>query len=255
MRPFVLLGCCAVGFGLTGCVSKTTSVSNLPNEDGQFKSETVTTPPPEVATTIKESEPFRVLAAWRNTVQFGADTTRGGAPFPCLSCRVYVFGKDQTYPLNADGGYFFVQLYDATPKENKADEGKRLEMWNFDSTKVPLMRKRDVFGEGYWLILPWSTYNPDIKKVSLTVEYRYQSDLPALPSSLPANAIEGPFAVDPGVVKGKEIRKLIASPEEITIDHSAILNKMRERVGGSAKPESTLPEPKSLPTLVMPAKP
>ncbi len=255
MRRFLLLGSCALGLGLTGCVSKTTSQSNLPNEDNTFKGETVVTPPPEVATTTRQSEPFRVLAAWQNMVQFGADTTKGGAPFPCLTCRVYVFGKDQTHPLNADGGYLFVQLYDATPKENKADENKRLEMWNLDSTKIPLMRKRDVFGEGYSLILPWSTYSPDIKKVSLTVEYRYQSDLPAQASSMPAPATEGPFVFDPGFVKGKDIRKIVTTPEVISIDHTAILNKMRERVSATAKPDATLPTPKGLPSLELPAKP
>lgn len=257
-RWFAFLGVSIVGLGMTGCVSKVTHTTNLPVPDekgGYRRSEIVADPPPEVSPTIRQIEPARIAAAWSNVVQIGADTTKGGAPFPCLSCRVYIFGKDQTYPLNADGGHFIVRLYDATPKENPADENKLLELWNIDSTKLPVLKKKDLFGEGYSLILPWSTYSPDVRKISVTVEYRYQSDLPALPTSVPASFVEPPFSPDPSFDKAKDVRKLVSVPEVLTVDHSVVLSKVRERTQTPTKPDATLPEPKSLPPLITPGKP
>ncbi|HKB01348.1 MAG TPA: hypothetical protein VKD90_03970 [Gemmataceae bacterium] len=156
-------------------------------------------------TPAKPGEPSRLTTAWNNKVIYAPDPTHGGDPVPGLLARLYVFGPDEAIPLDSDGE-LIVGIWDLAPKA----EGRApalMELWHIDRETAQRFRKTDFMGMGYTLFLPWSKYHVDLKQVNVVARF---------------NAAGG--------------RSLVSSPETLTIDHSATLQRAAEKLG-TARPD------------------
>jgi len=109
--------------------------------------------------------PCQMVTRWEKCVATAPDPTKGGRPTPGLVGRVYLFGQDLATPVEGDGA-ISVELRVPTP------QGLRhIETWNIDPATVARYQRKDAFGPGYSLFLPWATYRPEIAQVSLRVCY------------------------------------------------------------------------------------
>ncbi|HKB03197.1 MAG TPA: hypothetical protein VKD90_13305 [Gemmataceae bacterium] len=178
--------------------------------------------------TAKIGEANRLTAAWNNKIIYAPDPTRGGEPVPGLMGRLYLFGPDEKHPLPTEGE-LIVGVWDNTPKVN-GGEPALLELWHIDAQTAKKFQRHDLIGDGYTIFLPWSKYHVDLKQVSVRARFN-----------------------------GADGRCLVASPETLTIDHSATLQRAAEKLGLEStipgKP-STTPAPQSLPpSLTIPLAP
>jgi hypothetical protein len=85
---------------------------------------------------------------------------------PGIVGRVYLFGKDIAFPLQADGS-LYVEL-----AEIDNGQPKVLEQWSIDALTMAKLQRKDAIGAGYSLFLPWGTYRPDISHVQLRVAFQ-----------------------------------------------------------------------------------
>jgi len=108
----------------------------------------------------------QIVCAWENAVRFVPDPARQGAPNPGLAGRLYLFDQDLANLLEGDGSAS-VYLFDETdgPPVMK-------EVWKFNTQELKRLSRKDGYGNGYTLFLPWATYRPEISKVRLRVEYQ-----------------------------------------------------------------------------------
>jgi hypothetical protein len=160
----------------------------------------------------RPGEAARLTTAWNNKVIYAPDPTHGGDPVPGLLARIYVFGPDEAVPLDPDGE-LVVGVWDLAPKA----EGRPpalMELWHIDRETAKKFRRPDFMGQGYTLFLPWSKYNVDVKQVNVVARY---------------NAADG--------------RCVVSSPETLSIDHSATLQRAAEKVGTN-RPDLGLELPK-----------
>jgi hypothetical protein len=159
----------------------------------------------------KPGQAARLTAAWNNKVIYAPDPTHGGDPVPGLLARLYVFGLIEEgnpasgVPLEPDGE-LLVGLWDLAPKE-AGKPPELLELWHIDRETAKKFRRPDFMGSGYTLFLPWSKYNVDLKRVNVVARYN-----------------------------GADGRCLVSTPETLTIDHSATLQRAAEKLG-VARPE------------------
>jgi hypothetical protein len=99
-------------------------------------------------------------------VRFVPDPARQGAPNAGIAGRMYLFDQDLANLLEGDGSVA-VYLYEETQ-----GAPVMLEAWGFKAEEVKQLMRKDRYGPGYTLFLPWGTYRPDVSKVRLRVEYR-----------------------------------------------------------------------------------
>ena len=111
----------------------------------------------------------QIAATWNHQVVFAPDPTHNGAPTPGLAGRLYLFGKEISYPLVEEGS-LIVDLYDET---KPAAEGQPLplEEWRLDPATLKRLAKKDMIGYGYTLFLPWGTYKPEINQIHLKIRF------------------------------------------------------------------------------------
>lgn len=109
----------------------------------------------------------RLVTAWKNQVVYAPDTTRGGAVFPGLLARVYLFGPDVSTPYIGDGS-MSIALYDAS---GQVDQPRLTDIVNFDAVSLKQMAKIDFVGQGYTIFFPWFKYRPEVTHVFINVEY------------------------------------------------------------------------------------
>ena len=141
----------------------------------------------------------RLTAAWNNKVIYAPDPTHGGDPVPGLMARLWLFGPDTKDPLTVDGE-FFIGAWDMSPKPT-GGQPVLLEVWHIDPEAARKFRRQDFVGEGYTLFLPWSKYHVDLKQVNVIARFN-----------------------------GADGRSLVSSPETLTLDHSATLQRAAERL-------------------------
>src|SRR5262245_15908433 len=115
---------------------------------------------------VKKDGPCRVVVRWLNEVRFAPDTTKGGQLTPGIVGRVYLFGQDVGVPLEGDGA-LHVELADASQTPPK-----QLEQWDMDATTVRQLLRKDPFGQGYSIFLPWATFRPDLTRVEMKLAYQ-----------------------------------------------------------------------------------
>lgn len=116
--------------------------------------------------------PCQIVCTWQNSVAFVPDPTRGGNPGPGIAGRLYLFGPEVDFPMEAEGT-LTVDLADETNGPPVL-----LERWIIDPETLCRLRKKDMIGCGYTLFLPWSKYRPDITKVRLRSSFQG----PAMPA-------------------------------------------------------------------------
>jgi hypothetical protein len=156
-RRRFLLGLFAASSAMTGCLST-----------GKLKSITPslpTMPTLSSSKTVEESPVKQVVTTWNNKVVYAPDPTRGGSPTSGLMGRLYLFGADGGTPLMADGK-IVVDLFDLSE-----ETPRMLEQWNIDNETLGKLKKDDVFGMGYSIFLPWSTYKSNIQAINLILKY------------------------------------------------------------------------------------
>lgn len=128
------------------------------------------------ASVIPHGEVKQVMALWADGLVVQADPFRNGIRTPGFSARVHLFGKDLGEPLAADGT-LMVQLYDTTHPTSGMQPP--LEVWNIDEANLEQLGKKAGLGWGYNLWVPWTTYRPEIHRVSLVVKYQPHRGIPA----------------------------------------------------------------------------
>jgi hypothetical protein len=161
-------------------------------------------------TPAKPGQAARLTAAWNNKVIYAPDPTHGGEPVPGLMGKLWLFGPEIGAPLTPDGE-IFVGAWDNGPT---LDGGQPvlLEVWHIDAETAKRIRRKEFFGGGYELFLPWTRYTVDLKRVNVVARF---------------NAADG--------------RSLVSTPETLTIDHSATLERAAERLAGMNPNGSTPP--------------
>jgi hypothetical protein len=137
-------------------------------------------------------QPAQAVAAWNNKVVYAPDPLRGGAAVPYLMGRLYLFGPEVGAPLVGDGS-LVVDLYDLTPR-GPGSEPVMLQEQRYDPETLKRFVKEDLFGMGYTVYIPWTTYRPDITQVNLILRYD-----PAKGQSLLHQS--GPLTVDHAATK------------------------------------------------------
>ncbi|HEX3147069.1 MAG TPA: hypothetical protein VHR66_03245 [Gemmataceae bacterium] len=153
-------------------------------------------------TPAKSGEPARIAVAWNNKVIYAPDPTHGGDLVPGLLGKMWVFGPEEGVPLVIDGE-LIVGVWDLGPKA-KGGQPALQEVWHIDNEAAKKFRKKDFMGgEAYTVFLPWSQYNVDIKQVNVIARF---------------NAAGG--------------RSLVSTPETLTIDHSATLQRAQDKLNG-----------------------
>lgn len=152
-----------------------------------------------------KGEVAQVVPLWADGLVVHPDPMRNGLPTPGFAGRVYLFGQDMAEPLAADG-MVSVHLYEG-------DTSKPKEVWNIPVAELQKVLKKDGLGWGYNLWLPWYTYRPEARKVTLVVQHRSKEgkDVWSGAAALAVNTGEGPSEVS--VTKGQartadELRKL-----------------------------------------------
>ncbi len=108
----------------------------------------------------------QVAASWHNDVEMSPDPTHGGSPVPVLAGRLYLFGPQIGFPLDGDG-QVVVEAYQETPGVAPVP----LERWQIGPDVLKQLQRKDIVGWGYTLLLPWSSYRPEITQLRMKVEY------------------------------------------------------------------------------------
>lgn len=158
-------------------------------------------------TPAKPTELARVTAAWNNKIIFAPDPTHGGELMPGIMGRLYLFGPDEAVPL-ATEGELVVGVWDNSPKTT-GGQPKLLELWYIDRDTMKKLMKKDFMGNGYTVFLPFSKYHVDLKQINVLARF---------------NSVDG--------------RSMMASPEILTLDHSAALQRAADKLG--VRPEKDL---------------
>jgi hypothetical protein len=144
-------------------------------------------------------------ATWQNFVLFGPDTVHEGKTIAGLAGRLYLFSSSDS--LTTAAGKVEVRLYPDPP--DPANPEAPLEVWRIDAETLKSRLQRDMMGWGYSLVLPWSTYRPELTHVRLTV--RFDSTKGGMPLYAPETHLtlhgEGPPPISstttiPGVGRG-----------------------------------------------------
>jgi hypothetical protein len=110
------------------------------------------------------------VVTWKPQAIQGVDTVHDGRVAVGLAGRAWLLGPDGGTPLVGDGN-LTVELYVDPPAPGAAPQ--LLETWTLDHDSLhKKCLKRDMVGWGYNLVLPWSTYRPEITHVLMRVCYR-----------------------------------------------------------------------------------
>ena len=149
----------------------------------------------------KPGEAARLTAAWNNKVMYAPDPTHGGDPVPGLLVRLWIFGPDTKDALTVPGE-LIIGLWDNTPKAAGAQPVLQ-EVWHIDTETVEKFRRKDIIGDGFTLFLPWSKYHVDLKQVNVVARFN-----------------------------GTDGRNLVSTPERLTIDHAATLQRAQDKLNG-----------------------
>jgi hypothetical protein len=112
----------------------------------------------------------QVVAFWGNQLMPGVDPVHNGAPLYGIAGRVYLFGPGLGENLVADGK-IVVEMYGMVPEQPQGPPAL-LESWEVKKDILNgVCLRRDGFGAGYTLNLPWEHYRPDVTHLDIRVRY------------------------------------------------------------------------------------
>ncbi len=115
-------------------------------------------------------EVSQVMALWTDGVSVLPDQACDGVPTPHIGGRVYLFGPEPDCQLLRCDGQLLVCLYAEAPPG--AGVSPNPEVWVITSEALQPHLKKDGVGWGYNLWLPWRTFQPGVRRVTMTVQYR-----------------------------------------------------------------------------------
>jgi hypothetical protein len=105
----------------------------------------------------------RVAAFWDPRLRWGTPTDGSNRHIPGIRGRLYVISEAESDLGFQDGASVVVDLYRG---EN------RLETWEIGAPLLKQARRKDGFGSGYDLTLPWTSFSPEGGQVRLKVRYK-----------------------------------------------------------------------------------
>ena len=152
----MLLGMIAGALLLTpnlGCQSLTsTSFSSLWEESGPV------------------GKPTEIGAIWQDGVDVQLDAQHGGMPIAGFAGRIFFMQSNKGQPAQTVliNSPLQIMLFDDKPVQGPPVP---LETWTIKPEHLQLLVKKDMTGWGYSVWLPWNTYNPSIRSVTMTVQY------------------------------------------------------------------------------------
>lgn len=114
---------------------------------------------------VQNAGQARLVTTWSNRVVETPDPTKAGVPVTGLAGRVYLFAPGCEVPTGMGDGTLLVRVYDHTAAKGQPIQPKLLEQWTIDPVNLARLEKKDIFGVGYTVFLPWATYRPDIARV------------------------------------------------------------------------------------------
>lgn len=149
LRGLMVIGILAISLGCQGL--NTTEFTALWNDKAPGK-------------------PNEIGAIWQEGVDIQLDPNHGGMPVPGFAGRVFFMqtnaGKG---PAVLVDGTLLIQLFEDKPYQGMPTP---LETWTILPEHLPMLVKKDLTGWGYSLWLPWHTFNPNIRRVKMTVQYQ-----------------------------------------------------------------------------------
>lgn len=111
----------------------------------------------------------RAAATFSPKVILAPDPTRGGAEVIGLLGRLFILDKEGTHMIETTG-VLKVDLYDHTHAAGDTPP-VMLEHWIFDPETLKKLGRKDMFGYGFSLFLPWSTHRKDISKIYMVLRF------------------------------------------------------------------------------------
>jgi len=120
-------------------------------------------------------------------------------------------------PLEADGAVS-VELFNPADVVPPGTEGtpeggpRRLDQWNIDPVTLQRLKRKNEFGWGYNLALPWSHYRPELTQLQMRVCYQPAKGTPLYETG--TLALGGTTVLEPPTVvsKGQSSTPIMGSP-------------------------------------------
>jgi hypothetical protein len=95
--------------------------------------------------------PCQITTRWEREIHFPANIKDGGKPIAQIV------------------GTMLVYLYNDMPEAQDIKEP--LDIWVISTADVKRLERRDAAGWGYTLLLPWTSYKPDLTRVRIQVRF------------------------------------------------------------------------------------
>ena len=111
----------------------------------------------------------RAAATFSPKVVMAPDPTRGGAQVIGLLGRLFILDPSGSYMIET-AGVLKVDLYNHTHAVGDTPP-VMLEHWLFDPETLKKLGRKDMFGYGFSLFLPWSTHRKDISKIYMVLRF------------------------------------------------------------------------------------
>jgi hypothetical protein len=115
-----------------------------------------------------------LVTIWSKKVVYAPDPWKGGAVTPGLVGRIFLIGPgDKPGAIGAPylgDGSLIVDLWDNTERGVNT-EPKMMVNVHFPPEVLINLAKKDVWGDGYSIWIPWEQYRPDIIQVYVNVGY------------------------------------------------------------------------------------
>ena len=193
--------------------------------------------------------PCVIATRWEHEVRLVPDTEHNGKPMPHIVGRVTLFASDLTTPVVAKG-IISVYLYNDMPGVSSKEE-EPLEYWALKADIVQRLLKRDAAGWGYTLVLPWTTYQPELTKVRVKVRFDRADTKDILYSTPIPITFEKPSDKPKMTFTSKQIRANPAMCPAISLAGQAPQPPVQDVGGGSLPTTVTLspPPPKNSASL------
>jgi hypothetical protein len=147
-RRAALAGLALAALAPLGCLGK-----NAPKT-------TFTPPPPQ----------GKLVSIWGKKIQYADDPFHGGELVAGLAGRIYLIGPGEAgIPFIGDGS-MLIDLWDSTP-HGAGSKPKMTDHYIFPPEMLIQFAKKDIWGDGYSIFIPWANYRPDITQIYVNVLY------------------------------------------------------------------------------------
>lgn len=137
---------------------------------------------------VSDNMPCQVVGVWNRGIATAADTMHNGAPLMGLAGRVLLY-NEAGLPVICDGD-LVVCLFDCTPHPGSTGPVEVHE-WVLDHETLKRLVRKDAFGWGYTVFLPWPEDKPVFSQIQLKLRY-YRPN----PNQAPLFGESGPMSIE-----------------------------------------------------------